>query len=140
MTDEERQLMQNIVDDSYSQFLDAIRYGRINRNDNYSAEKSDLSEEILTSNADGRVFTGRQARNLGFVDVTGDLDTAKSMIESMVKDKFKSALPVKLISYNKKNTFSEYLSGMTEYSSGIKLKDIFPTSVIQSRKPLYLWE
>jgi protease-4 len=140
MTDEERELMQNIVDDSYSQFLDAIRNGRINRDDNYSAQKSELSEDVLTSHADGRVFTGRQAKNLGFIDETGDLDTAKSMIESMIKEKFKSALPAKLVSYNKKNAFSEYFSGMTEYSSGIKLKDILPTSVIQSRKPLYLWE
>lgn len=140
MTDEEKELMQNIVNDSYSQFLDAIRQGRIQRNDDYSAAKVDLSEDILVSHADGRVFTGRQAKELGFVDSTGDIDTAKSMIESMVKEKFKSSLPVKLIVYNKKNAFSEYLSGMTEYSTGIRLKDILPTSVILSRKPLYLWE
>ena len=140
MTDEERELMQNIVNDSYSQFLDAIRKGRIQRDDNYTAEKTYLSEDLLVSHADGRVFTGRQSKELGFVDVTGDIDTAKIMIESMVKEKFNSILPVKLIIYNKKNAFSEYLSGVAEYSSGIKLKDLFPTSVILSRKPLYLWE
>ncbi len=142
MTEEERKLMKDIVDDSYSQFLDAIRIGRIARNDSYEAQKTPLSEETLTSYADGRVFTGRQAQKLGFVDVTGDIDTAKTMIESMIKQKFNSSLPVKLINYNKKNTFSEYLSGITEYNSksNIKLTDLIPTSVILSRKPLYLWE
>ena len=140
MTEEERVLMQNIVDDSYSQFLDAIRKGRIQRKDTYSAEKVDLTEENLVSHADGRVFTGKQAKELGFVDVTGDIDSAKAMIESMIKEKSKSPFPVKLIVYNKKNALNEYLSGMTEYSTGIKLKDILPTSVILSRKPLYLWE
>lgn len=142
MTEEERNLMKDIVDDSYNQFLDAIRTGRIARNDSYEAQKTPLSEETLISYADGRVFTGRQAQNLGFVDVTGDIDTAKTMIESMIKQKFNSSLPVKLINYNKKNTFSEYFSGITEYNSksNIKLTDLVPTSVILSRKPLYLWE
>ncbi len=142
MTEEEKELMQNIVDDSYQQFLNAIRKGRIQRNDNYSAYKTYLTEENLKNYADGRVFTGRQARQLGFVDETGDMDSAKSMIESMVQQKNKNKLQVKLISYNKKSSFSDYFSGLTEYSSqnSLKLTDIIPTSMILNRRPLYLWE
>ena len=33
--------------------------------------------------ADGRIFTGRQAQKLGFVDTLGDMDTAKSTIEKI---------------------------------------------------------
>ena len=142
MTDEERQLMQGIIDDSYEQFLEAIRLGRIQRNDNYEAQKTDLTEETLAEYADGRVFTGRQAQKLGFVDVTGDIDTAKTMIEGMIESILHNGYQAKLISYNKKTTFSEYLSGVTEYKSNnlFKITDLIPTSLILSRKPLYLWE
>ena len=128
--------------DSYEQFLNAIRVGRIQRNDEYKAEKTDLNEENLTSYADGRIFTGKQAKELGFVDVTGDIDTAKSMIETMMQEKFQNNLEAKLLSYNKKMTLNEMFSDMTEYMyhNNFKITDFVPTSVILSRKPLYLWE
>ena len=54
MLPEEKALMQDIVDDSYQQFLDAIRKGRINRAKNdYTVEKSNLTEENLNKVADG---------------------------------------------------------------------------------------
>ena len=142
MTEEERDLMQDIINDSYDQFLNAIRVGRIQRNDGYTAEKTPLTEETLTSYADGRVFTGRQAQKLGFVDVTGDIDTAKSMIEKMMQEKFKNSNTAKLINYNQRSTFSDYFGGLTEYKSNnmFKITDIVPTSVILSKRPLYLWE
>ena len=142
MTDEERDLMQNIVNDSYDQFLNAIKVGRIERNDSYSVEKADLSEDVLRENADGRVFTGKQAKTLGFVDITGDIDTAKNAIEKMMNEKYGNKLSAKLVNYNRKTTLSEYFSGVTEYSTrnNLKMSDFIPTSVILSRKPLYLWE
>lgn len=142
MTAEEKELMQDIVNDSYQQFLNAIRNGRIKRNDNYSVIKTVLTEDNLKKYADGRVFTGKKAKEIGYIDETGDIDTAKSMIEKMAQEKFKNKLNVKLISYNKRSTFSDYLNGLTEYSSQgtLKVTDIVPTSMILNRKPLYLWE
>ncbi len=142
MTYEEKELMQNIFNDSYNQFLDAIRNGRVNREDNYSAYKTILTEDILKSNADGRVFTGRQAKQLGFVDETGDMDTAKEMISSMIQEKYNNKFNVKLIKYSKQSTFGEIFSGITEYRSNAapKLTDFIPASMILNRKPLYLWE
>ncbi len=142
MTSEEKELMQDIVNDSYQQFLNAIRVGRVQRNDNYAAVKTQLTEENLKKYADGRVFTGKMAKTIGYVDETGDIDTAKDMIEQMAKEKFKNELKAKLISYNKRSTLTDYFSGLTEYSfqGSLKLTDIVPTSMILSRKPLYLWE
>lgn len=142
MLPEEKALMQDIVDDSYQQFLNAIRKGRIERNADYTISKNDLSEENLKKYADGRVFTGLQAKKLGFVDETGDMDTAKLMIEKMAQEKHKNCLQAKLITYNKKSSISEYFTGLTEYStqSSLKLRDIVPTSMILNRRPLYLWE
>jgi protease-4 len=142
MTAEEKSLMQDIVNDSYQQFLNAIKVGRINRNDSYSALKTNLSEQNLTTYADGRVFTGKQAKQLGFVDETGDMDKAKEMISSMAQEKFNNKNDVKLVSYVVKNSLNDYLSGLTEYktNANFKITDIIPTSMILSRKPLYLWE
>lgn len=142
MTEEERQLMQNIVDDSYGQFVEAITRGRIERTDSYSASKTSLTRDVLAQNADGRVFTGKSAKKLGFVDDTGDTESAEKMIEKMMQEKFNNRLPVKSVYYNKKNALSDYFTGLSEYNSGasIKIKDIIPVSMILSRRPLYLWE
>lgn len=142
MTEAERALMQNIIDDSYNQFIEAITEGRINRNDNYKAAKTNLSEDVLKQNADGRVFTGKQAYQLGFVDAIGGIDIAQNMIEQMAQQKFENNLKAKLVNYNKKNTISEYVSNFTEYGakSGLRLNDLIPNSMILNKRPLYLWE
>lgn len=143
MTDDEKVLMQELVDDSYSQFLSAITNGRVNRKDNYSVAKMELKDEILKHYADGRVFTGRQAKMLGFVDVLGDMDTAKTMIEKMAQEKFNNKLPAELVTTSSvKSTLNDYFLSFSEYNSksGIKITDIVPKSMILSRRPLYLWE
>jgi protease-4 len=64
MTEEERALIQALIDDTYDQFLDIVAKGRrIDKND-------------LRKLADGRLFTGRQAQKLGLVDELGDLNHA----------------------------------------------------------------
>ncbi len=142
MTADEKHLLQDIVNDSYNQFIEAIIRGRINRNDNYNTEKTLLTAENLKKYADGRVFTGRQAKQFGFVDMLGDIDTAKNSIENMAQQKFNNNLPAKLINYSKRGTLGEYFSSFAEYNSksNFQLKDFIPTSMILSRKPLYLWE
>lgn len=142
MTKEEKDLMQNIIDDSYSQFVSAIEQGRVLRNDKYSTVKTELTKENLKNYADGRIFTGRQAKKLGFVDEIGDIDTATTMIEKMAQEKFNNKLPAKLVNYNKKSSISEFFSSFAEYNakSAVQITDFIPTSMILSRKPLYLWE
>ena len=143
MTDEEHALMQEIINDSYSQFLKDIKKGRIQRTDKYTAKKSELSEKTLKLYADGRIFTGRQAEKLGFIDETGGMDTAKAMIEKMMNEKNKNQLPAVLIAYNKQNSFIDYLTGAAEYrfnGGSIKLTDIIPKSAVLNKRLLYLWE
>jgi protease-4 len=64
MSDRDRKLLQSLVDDVYSQFVEAVAAGRR------------LTPEQVRPLADGRVFSGRQARQLGLVDELGDLDAA----------------------------------------------------------------
>lgn len=142
MTEDEKKLMQNIVDDSYSQFIEAITNGRVNRKDSYTAQKRDLELNVLKENADGRIFTGRQAFELGFADALGGMDIAQTMIEKMAQEKFSNLLSAKLVNYNKKSTLSEYLYSISEYNSktNFQLFSFIPKSFILNRRPLYLWE
>lgn len=60
MTDDERKILQELVDDIYNQFLDVITKDR------------KTSPEEIKKIADGRVFSGRQAQKLKLVDFLGD--------------------------------------------------------------------
>lgn len=59
MTEEEKKILQGIIDDAYSQFLAAVAEGR------------KIPEEKLRPLADGRIFTGRQAFEAKLVDKLG---------------------------------------------------------------------
>ncbi|HQR16259.1 MAG TPA: signal peptide peptidase SppA [Nitrospira sp.] len=64
MSDEERKLLQSVMDDVHQQFIQAVADGR-------SLEVSEV--EPL---ADGRIYTGRQAKEARLIDELGDLDDA----------------------------------------------------------------
>ena len=60
MTPEEQAILQNIVNEIYEQFVTTVAVGR------------KMEESKVKSLADGRVYTGLQAKNLGLVDEIGD--------------------------------------------------------------------
>jgi len=64
MMPEERELLQGVIDDTYDQFVEAVSAGR------------GINKEDLIPIADGRVFTGRQAKKLGLVDELGSMQDA----------------------------------------------------------------
>ncbi|KGA96182.1 signal peptide protein [Alkalihalobacillus alcalophilus ATCC 27647 = CGMCC 1.3604] len=63
MTDEEREILQSIIDESFDEFVRIIAEGR------------DMSEQEVREIADGRIYTGKQAFELGLVDELGNLET-----------------------------------------------------------------
>jgi protease-4 len=69
----EQQILQGIVNDSYQQFIEQVMQGRQDK----------ITREELLPVADGRIFTGAQAKELGLVDSLGDyydaIEQAKSM-------------------------------------------------------------
>ncbi len=69
MTDTERNILQEIVNDSYEQFLDQVRRGR----------RGKIEEDRLLEIADGRVFSGRMALEMGLVDSLGNYYDAIDM-------------------------------------------------------------
>lgn len=64
LTPEEKEIMQQMVDDYYEQFVEMVAEGR------------GLSNEQVRNLATGQLYTGDQARELGLVDELGGLDTA----------------------------------------------------------------
>jgi protease-4 len=71
MTPDEKALLQGVLSNVYQQFVNAISDGR-------DMEKSDILPY-----ADGRIFSGDQARDLGFVDRLGDLNDAIQLAGTM---------------------------------------------------------
>lgn len=71
LSEKEREILQEMVDDVFDQFVEVV-----------SSERG-LSCDSVLAFADGRIFSGRQAYNLGLVDRTGDfqdaIDTAGRM-------------------------------------------------------------
>lgn len=63
-TDEELQVMQNLVDNMYERFVDTIEMGR------------DLSREEIYKISDGRIYDGAQALENGLIDELGYYHTA----------------------------------------------------------------
>lgn len=64
MTPAEKALLQGMVNDIYEQFVDVVAEGR------------KLPREKVKALADGRIFTGRQAKAAGLVDELGNFYTA----------------------------------------------------------------
>ena len=64
MTAEERQILQALLDDVYTQFVTAVAEGR------------KIDREAVLRIADGRIYSGRQAQALRMVDELGGLDDA----------------------------------------------------------------
>ena len=64
LTPEEEEIMQDMVDEYYEQFIDVVAEGR------------GLSEGAVRELATGQLYSGAKAKELGLVDELGDLKTA----------------------------------------------------------------
>lgn len=73
MKTEERKLLQGVIDNVHAQFIAAVAEGRRMDRDN------------VVKIADGRIFSGEQARALGLVDALGNLEDAVADAGKMAK-------------------------------------------------------
>jgi len=71
LTKPERAYFKAIIDDLHEQFMEVVSKGR------------KLPMKDVKKLADGRVFTGRQAKKLGLIDRIGGLDEAINMAKSL---------------------------------------------------------
>ncbi len=104
--EEEKEILQGVMDNVHSQFIEAVSVGR----------KMDI--ENVRKISDGRIFTGEQAVEQGLVDELGTLEDAISLAAEMVGIKGK---PVVL---KKEDRFS--LFKMLENKLPGTMMDLFP--------------
>src|SRR5699024_9499864 len=62
MTEEEHDIMQSMIDEMYDEFVDVIVDGR------------GMDEQTVREVGDGRIYTGKQAKEVELIDDLGSLD------------------------------------------------------------------
>jgi protease-4 len=112
MTEEEKGIIQALIDDAFSQFLNvALSSGRLKAKD----------AETL---ADGRVFTGKQAKTLGLVDEIGGLYEAIALAGRLAGIKGEPKI------IDERPSFERILERFSDMTTNIKpqnrLEDIGP--------------
>ncbi|MEW6326836.1 MAG: signal peptide peptidase SppA [Thermodesulfobacteriota bacterium] len=71
MTAKEKAMVQGVIDDVQSQFIEVVASGR------------KLPQEKIRGIADGRIFSGKQAMELGLVDKLGNMEEAVAVAGQM---------------------------------------------------------
>jgi protease-4 len=116
MTDEERAILQETIDDVYAQFVDAVFEGRQNKG---------LTREGIVELANGRIFSGQQAYEKKLVDELGDLQDAIKRAGELGGIKGEP----KVVKYKHRKSLMEQILGVSVeqkveqlFESGISLK------------------
>ena len=110
LSSEERQLLQELIDSSYEQFVTAVANGR------------GLPPEKVRIFADGRVFSGAQAMDLGLVDELGDEEHARKLAAKLADLDESETIPITFGKQKKK--LSGLLPGSKMLSKSLELLDL----------------
>ncbi len=120
MSPEERRVLQTLLDDVHGQFVVAVANGRkLNRN------------EVLRF-ADGRIFSGAQAKGLRMVDELGGFDDAVNGAARLAG----LPLPPHVIPPRRRLSFMEFLRNQLGLARGSLLTTALPVF----KTPLYLMD
>ena len=104
MTDDQLEILQTMVDETYEQFVDVVESGR------------GMTEEQVKSLADGRIYTANQALENGLIDEISPLeDVQKKMLEETGAYEY-------YVMESPENIFSSFFA---------KIKDVIPKSEAQ---------
>ena len=84
ITTEERDMIQNLINESYQRFRAIVGEGRdYARKQNQGADKAGQLAPNWAEYADGRILSGREAKRLGFVDELGNFQTAVARVKKL---------------------------------------------------------
>lgn len=108
MTDADREILQNLIDDVHQQFIEHVAEGR------------GLELAQAAKLADGRIYTGRQAKESGLIDELGNFRDAVDLVAAMTSIEGRPELiyppePKKnFIDYFIEQAASQFRSGVRE--------------------------
>jgi protease IV len=130
----EHAMVQNLIDQTYDQFKDVVVAGRDAAHEKNKNEGRPLALD-WTNYADGRVLSGTQAYDLGFVDQLGDFQDAVDRAKQIAH--IHSA---NLIEYRERYDISNFLRllGQTELSHNVKLDLGFELPKLQAGEMYFL--
>jgi protease-4 len=112
MTEEERKIYQELVDESFGRFKEIIKSGR---------PKFQEDGEALDKLATGQVYTAEQAKKLGLVDKVGFLEEAiQRAIELAGVDEDN----VRVVKYRREPTLADVLMGVRASRPGLDLASL----------------
>ena len=120
MKEDEKRLLQNVIDDVHRQFVDVV------------AENRKLKVDVVKKIADGRIFSGQQAKEIGLVDEIGNFQDAIDIAASMSNIKGK---PVVLYPEKKGIRLWDIIFGdaagqmLKKLKGGYGLQYLFPYSI-----------
>lgn len=100
MTTQEQQIFQTLVNESYNKFVDVIAEGR------------KLPRERILEIADGRIYSGEQAKKLGLIDHFGDLEEATQYALAL-----SGAEEARVVRYEEQLSLSSLLFSMKQHWS-----------------------
>ena len=122
ITPEEREIFQSLVDESYAEFVDVISTGR------------DIPEDRVREIADGRIYSGHRARELGLIDSFGGLDEAAARAAELA-----NADETTVVRYVQSPSFRDaILSGLSPQPTEAE-RVIGETGITLEPKPYYLY-
>lgn len=123
LSEEERKILQSLVDDSFSRFKTIIREGR---------PKFAEDPEKLDALATGQVYTANQALENGLIDEIGFLEDAT---DRAIKQAGLTANNSKVILYKNRQSFSELM--MSDYSQESSLQNHL-LKILATPQPYYI--
>lgn len=120
-TKEEEKLLQDIIMDSYDQFITAISEGR------------KMDKEVVRKLADGRIYSGRQALAVHLIDAIGGYDEALDDIKKTCKAKYNKDLFV-----DEGKGSASVIAAMFESKLKAPQIDVFKSVIPESMNPRFL--
>ena len=125
MTQDEREILQTMIDQMYGEFVQVIVKGR------------HMSEKKVRQLGDGRVYTGIQAKENGLVDALGSLDDTIAMME-----KDHNLADAEVFRYDSSGFFGSWASAAVQKTFGVE-KDFFGIRALikesDSPRAMYLY-
>jgi protease-4 len=126
MTTEERAIFQGLIDSFYQRFLNIVQEGR-----------SNLQMEQIKRLADGRIYTGDQAKAAGLVDEIGYLEDAIALAKKKA-----GLTEAKVVTYHRPGEYSNNVYSKVLAPNGLAgLADLDLMSFVRGGTPqfMYLW-
>jgi len=126
MTNEEKDILQSVLDDSYQRFINIVAEGR------------DMPEKKVKKLADGRIYSAQQAEKNGLIDEIGYNDNALKALKKDIKAKdaevFKYSADEGWFSsiYSTKSTLDQFKNELSD------LKSIISNDT--EAEPMYLYK